>query len=592
MSFSNFQLNYLVPTQRKRFLIWIEIAMVSGAESWPNRDKRITKKYITGLKVKVHAVLDKFGLKETSDEANCLHELLLLSEQFEKSAERWTIIEKEKSAEITKLLAKNAYTDKNLSALKNKFLLVEASKTDFQEKLQDALNSVDSLEKDRSWLLRTIEENKILLRVINRDRDVSNNTVKKLEKQLSEKNYSIKESAQVLETHKNEIKTIKNSLLKRSNELFDLQKERDRCTHEIELYVNKMEKKDKELMEVTDLLSKLKASQDTCRLQSIDKSRKLDAFVSETIVLRRDIKIMTQNRDEIQNNLRKMNIERDSLRENISRMEISLHEAQKQIEQFKRTNKILKADLERWIAVNEKLNSSLQQKLLEIVDLNNAITLCEKSIVKLNGQVKKRKNEKDFVGTQIIRRNDEIALLTEKLEVTQLALDRGESQYNDRLEDISRLTIELKNLRANIYVLKENALKMKNWKNQIAILQRELEIKKYENVRLLNELQTPVNVHRWRLLSGEDPDRMRLVQKYGIHQNRILNQTSLIADKENQLVTANKSLNSFKISLCDSQLSAVKLKLIKTRRTLCRTTKRLKSLEAECRSCNLEIHGK
>lgn len=34
-------------------------------------------------------------------------------------------------------------------------------------------------------------------------------------------------------------------------------------------------------------------------------------------------------------------------------------------------------------------------------------------------------NEKDLIGTQMVRRNDEIGLLNEKMQIVQMALDRG-----------------------------------------------------------------------------------------------------------------------------------------------------------------------
>lgn len=34
-------------------------------------------------------------------------------------------------------------------------------------------------------------------------------------------------------------------------------------------------------------------------------------------------------------------------------------------------------------------------------------------------------NEKDLIGTQMVRRNDEIGLLNEKMQIIQMALDRG-----------------------------------------------------------------------------------------------------------------------------------------------------------------------
>lgn len=552
------------------------------------QNKQITKKYVSGLKGKAKAVVDAIRAKGLSDEANCVHELLFLCDYFEKNAERLANVEKEKDAQITKLVGKSEYTEKMLNALQNKFLVLESSKSDIQTKLQDVLHSLDALEKERNALLKTIEDMKNQLRLANHDRNMAHNNVEKLETQIAGKMESLKESAQVLEAHKVDIENLRNYITKRNSELSGMQKERDRCIHEVEMSAHKIKKKDAQLTELSETLAKSKAEQDLCRTHSIDLSRKLDAAVSECIVLRRDVKVMTKHRDEIEEERRKTNVENDALKESVARLEKERYEAEKEIEELKRTSKILKTDLERSYKKQESLNSSLQQKSQDIVDLTNAITTCEKSIVKLYNQVQDRQNEKDFISTQIIRRNDEIALLTEKLEVTQLALCRGESQYNDRLEDLRVLTIELKNSKATVDCLKANALKMENWKNQIGILQRELEDKKIENAKLLNELQSPLNVHRWRLLAGQDPNRLELIQKIQLLQRRILNQSAIIADKEKLLTTPNQT-NFFGTSLSDTKLTITQTKLLKARRALKQRTKRLKSLEAECRAWKCEV---
>jgi hypothetical protein len=38
-------------------------------------------------------------------------------------------------------------------------------------------------------------------------------------------------------------------------------------------------------------------------------------------------------------------------------------------------------------------------------------------------------NQRDVLGTQLIRRNDELALLYEKIKILQTTLSKGESQY-------------------------------------------------------------------------------------------------------------------------------------------------------------------
>ena len=44
----------------------------------------------------------------------------------------------------------------------------------------------------------------------------------------------------------------------------------------------------------------------------------------------------------------------------------------------------------------------------------------------------------------MIRRNDELALLYEKLRILDSALKKGEIQYNNRLDDIRVLRVKLK----------------------------------------------------------------------------------------------------------------------------------------------------
>ena len=40
--------------------------------------------------------------------------------------------------------------------------------------------------------------------------------------------------------------------------------------------------------------------------------------------------------------------------------------------------------------------------------------------------------ERDILGTQLIRRNDELALLYEKIKIQQSTLNKGQLQYRDR----------------------------------------------------------------------------------------------------------------------------------------------------------------
>lgn len=48
-------------------------------------------------------------------------------------------------------------------------------------------------------------------------------------------------------------------------------------------------------------------------------------------------------------------------------------------------------------------------------------------------------SERDILGTQLIRRNEELDHLYEKIKIQQSTLAKGEHQYRERLADIEML---------------------------------------------------------------------------------------------------------------------------------------------------------
>jgi hypothetical protein len=64
--------------------------------------------------------------------------------------------------------------------------------------------------------------------------------------------------------------------------------------------------------------------------------------------------------------------------------------------------------------------------------------------------------ERDVIGSQLVRRNDELSLINEKVRVQQMALNKGDAQYNQRLEDIRVLKLEIRQLRHKNALLQKN----------------------------------------------------------------------------------------------------------------------------------------
>ena len=56
-------------------------------------------------------------------------------------------------------------------------------------------------------------------------------------------------------------------------------------------------------------------------------------------------------------------------------------------------------------------------------------------------------NERDILGTQLIKRNEELALLYEKIKIQKSTLKKGEIYYQQRLNDIMAIRKHISDLK-------------------------------------------------------------------------------------------------------------------------------------------------
>ena len=93
----------------------------------------------------------------------------------------------------------------------------------------------------------------------------------------------------------------------------------------------------------------------------------------------------------------------------------------------------------------------------EIEKLTYIIKESYEEIEKLKKDYQNVINERDILGTQLIRRNDELALLYEKIKILQNTLARGEIQYQERLQDIRLLKFKIGDHKSELRIIKSQA---------------------------------------------------------------------------------------------------------------------------------------
>lgn len=68
---------------------------------------------------------------------------------------------------------------------------------------------------------------------------------------------------------------------------------------------------------------------------------------------------------------------------------------------------------------------------------------------------------RDILGTHLIRRNDESALLYEKIKIQQQTLAKGESQFREREEDLELLSNKINDLFRELKIVRKEVKQIK-----------------------------------------------------------------------------------------------------------------------------------
>jgi len=134
-------------------------------------------------------------------------------------------------------------------------------------------------------------------------------------------------------------------------------------------------------------------------------------------------------------------------------------------------------------------------------------------------------NERDLLGSQLIKRNQELANLYEKIKITQSNLAKGEAYFREK-------QIEFDKLKASLIVFRKEAQNtfdqieaVQDLKQEISSLQRDVLSQKIKVRALQDEVEIPMNVHRWRKIEATDQDNYERLLKIQTLQRRLIAKT-------------------------------------------------------------------
>ncbi|XP_033166370.1 cilia- and flagella-associated protein 58 [Drosophila mauritiana] len=310
--------------------------------------------------------------------------------------------------------------------------------------------------------------------------------------------------------------------------------------------------------QVNDLTEKLHEKQREVH----SYKKQLESVHSEKMMLQRNLENTTQERDNFRILQAKSGHQIQQLTTEISANEVKINSLNLKIEHLNNYIKELQSDLKN----KENLVAALRKDMREMKAKNEmlakTISNDELKFMKMGHELEEMRKERNLVGLQMVRRNDEIVVIKEKLQIAQNALDNGTTQYNQRVEDIRLLKKEISNLHTESECLKHAIKSTADMRKEIVRLQRALNQEHIRIRALTEDARTPTGVHRWRILKGEDPKKFELLEKLQLLQKRSLKQSIENSNIKNKLGEAQKTNETLKRMLSHMPTVEIKHKLV------------------------------
>ncbi|EGD80250.1 hypothetical protein PTSG_10926 [Salpingoeca rosetta] len=438
-----------------------------------------------------------------------------------------------------------------------------------------------ALERELEASKRQNESDRKRLDEMARNRDMLTKKVLTSSKETEAQEVLVKMHENTKKTLEAEIAGFKEEAAKQRKIIFQLEKERDKYINDASATqaraVQAMEEVKLADAQVLDLKKKL-----------ADAEAKLKQQQSLYEQVRSDRNMYSKNlieaQDEIAEMKRKlkiMNHQIDQLKEEISTKEAHLQKEHHMYETLDTQKNKLKAELDRLKIVNATHLKSIAEKTSEKEALEKLIKDAEEQYKRLQDENQRVMKMRDSFAIQLTRRNAELELLYQKLQIQASTLEKGEVQYRQREEDIRLLKVEIKRLKRERSLLSKNVSNIEELRRELFKVQRELLKEKTRCKALEEEVQTPMNVHRWRKLEGSDPKTFEMIQKIQTLQKRLIQKTSEVVEKELKIQEKERQYVELKTILARQPGPEVAEQLQVYQQAVKEKTRQLKSMASE-----------
>merc|ERR1712139_377477 len=440
-----------------------------------------------------------------------------------------------KREDIERLNAERDKVVKLHDMLKRKEKSLEEERKDLETNRNGIKQDIKQMQEKLDSMGRDADSDKKKIEDLLRERDILNKNVIKADERTKKQIDLVKrQETQALNLSK-DIARWKQDAQEFKKRIFELEKQREKYGIEMGhanakyfLAVEEKKQRDERLTElkkqIADVRAKLNQQKNLYDAVCTDRnlySKNLIESNEEITEMKRKFKIMYHQIEQLKEEIK----DKDSA---LIKEHFEHHKVQK-------ANEDIKEKLGNAQKRMKNLTNIVETQRAEIKKLESTIQEAEQEKQSQQKEYEGVISERDILGTQLIRRNEELALLYEKIKIQQSTLQKGEIQFKERVDETAAFKTNIGNLKRELHVARNQVVNIEALKKEIHHLNKELLQEQSKCKALQEELENPMNVHRWRKLEGSDPATYEMIQKVKMLQKRLIAKTEEVVEKDMQI---------------------------------------------------------
>lgn len=401
----------------------------------------------------------------------------------------------------------------------------QEEKLAFQREIQDLKADTEQIKKQWDKDLGRMDQMKHLEKSLNK-------TIKDAHGELDNQKETIGSVKAQKEKLERKINIYRQEAEETRKTIYNLEREREKyatsASEALQKYNNSKEQVKIKTLEAQDAQKKVSEYKD--KLKNLDTL--YEAVRSDRNMYSKNLLEANEQIREFKEKFDIMKQQMQQLNDEITVNDKTLMKVHKDFKESQEENRKINDQLTNYKKHIEELNKRFDERESEIQRLNKIIKETDVEREKQRKELEAVVNTRDILGTQLIRRNDELALLYEKIRIQQGALNKGAVQYRQRLDDIKQLKQKVNEMHRSAVLLQDEVSTIAGLKNQIHNLQRQLFEERMKVKALSEELENPMNVHRWRKLEGQDPTAYEMILRIQTLQKRLIKKTEEVMERD------------------------------------------------------------